>query len=114
MKTAKEIQALRLKIREFAEKKLDDAKAGKQDKRDQDLAALVSTPGWEIVENFYEQLICKLLEPEPFDEIDTEAYVIRSQSKLVVIDALEQVMTSVKDADTRMKAVAGQTSGTSE
>lgn len=105
MKTAKEINDLKIKISLFDEALHEAALKGKPDERDNALANLVNTPGWGIIENFFDKMVCELLVPEPF-EGDAESYAIRSQAKLIAINAFEEVVKCVKDSDSRMKAVA--------
>ncbi len=99
----KEIRNLRLKLTSFADSLREAAANGNNDKRDQELAALIGTPGWDLVENYFEILICELLTPEQF-EGSAEAYAVIGQAKLVSINALQEIVDSVKAASDRMKA----------
>lgn len=113
MKTADEIKALRNKTREYQEIMASVLEKGGQDNSDQALANLMGTPGWSIVENFFEALICQLLVPVPFDG-NSDNYAIEGQGKIATINSIEAILHSIKSASEGLKASKKGESETSE
>lgn len=102
-KTEKQIKKLKISMDTFTES-LVAAVQGDPDFQEKVLSNLVNTPGWGIVENFFNELIYRLLRPEPFDG-DKESYAIVSQGKLVAIEAFEEALKTIRNADKRMTEV---------
>jgi hypothetical protein len=113
MKTAEEIKALRSRTSEYQEIMLKVVEAGGQAETEKHLANLIGTAGWQVVENFFEELICKLLEPLPFDG-DAVDYAIEGQAKIATINSIEAILHTIKSASEGLKASKQNNSETSE
>lgn len=102
-KTEKQIKKLKIGLDVFNEA-LIAAVQGNPDYQEKALSDLTRMPGWGIVENFFNELVYRLLRPEPFDG-DKESYAIIAQGKLIAIEGFEEAIKTIRNADKRMEAV---------
>jgi hypothetical protein len=113
-----EIQALRKRVAERSQDLYESLHGGSTDviaKRTEALASLHNTPGWEVVVESLEKMICELLVPEELADMSPEAYAVSGEAKRLTIQAIQSVIDSVKSAAAAKAAtVMAEPGGVSE
>ena len=106
MITKEDIEAVRARVDERTEKFREMLRVNPNRSPDEALAALVSTPGWDILKYALDQYVLTLLEPETF-ETTSEAYAISGQARYLSINEIRSILEAVETAaEARRSSVA--------